>query len=157
LSDSLTLIHDQSVANLPFQVLTTLAHRAKNQLIQETKQPLATQEQYLKTLLQHHRNTELGQHYHLEEIKTIDQFRSRLPILPYSAYGLKRSGEVPPPRLRILTTGSFDIVRQRQIDRGIPDSQLKFPHISEDRQLFTGLTVEKEVRLSEEQNQSNSP
>ena len=60
---------------------------------------------------------------------------------------------MPPPRLRNLTTGSFDIVRQRQIDRGIPDSQLKFPHISEDRQLFTGLTVEKEVRLSEEQNQ----
>ncbi len=74
------------MANLPFQILTTLAHRAKNQFIQDTKHPLAVQEQYLKTLLQHHQKTELGRHYHLEEIKTIDQFRSRIPILPYSAY-----------------------------------------------------------------------
>ena len=74
------------MANLPFQILTTLAHRAKNQFIQDTKHPLAVQEQYLKTLLQHHQKTELGRHYHLDEIKTIDQFRSRIPILPYSAY-----------------------------------------------------------------------
>ncbi len=66
-------------------------------------------------------------------------------------YALKRSGEVPPPRLRILASGSFDIVRQRQINRGIPDSQLKFPHISEDRELFADLTVEKEVRLPEDE------
>jgi len=65
-------------------------------------------------------------------------------------YALKRSGEVPPPRLRILASGSFDVVRERQINRGIPDSQLKFPHISEDRELFAGLTVEKEVRLPED-------
>ncbi|QDZ41284.1 GH3 auxin-responsive promoter family protein [Euhalothece natronophila Z-M001] len=74
------------MANLPFQILTTLGHRAKNELIEQTKHPLATQEKYLKTLLQHHQKTELGRHYHLEEIKTIDQFRSRIPILPYSAY-----------------------------------------------------------------------
>lgn len=66
-------------------------------------------------------------------------------------YALKRSGEVPPPRLRLLASGSFDVVRQRQINRGIPDSQLKFPHISEDRQLFAGLTVEEEVRLPEDE------
>jgi hypothetical protein len=62
-------------------------------------------------------------------------------------YADKRLGEIPSPRLRLLTGGSFDIVRQRQINRGIPDSQLKFPHISEDRQLFAGLTVEKEITL----------
>lgn len=66
-------------------------------------------------------------------------------------YALKRSGELPPPRLRILAPGSFDIVRQRQVNRGIPDSQLKFPHISEDRQLFAGLSVQEEVRLSDDQ------
>lgn len=60
-------------------------------------------------------------------------------------YESKRKDEIPSPRLRLLSKGSFDVVRQRQIDRGIPDSQLKFPHISEDRQLFRGLTVEREV------------
>ena len=65
-------------------------------------------------------------------------------------YALKRSGDIPPPRLRILGRGSFDLVRQRQVERGVPDSQLKFPHISEDRQLFAGLTVETEIRLPED-------
>ncbi|WP_017325707.1 GH3 auxin-responsive promoter family protein [Synechococcus sp. PCC 7336] len=62
-------------------------------------------------------------------------------------YGSKRKDQVPPPRLRILSPGSFAIVRQRQVERGIPDSQLKFPHISEDRNFLAGLTVEAEIRL----------
>lgn len=67
-------------------------------------------------------------------------------------YAAKRRDQVPPPRLRILTPGSFAIVRQRQLQRGIPDSQLKFPHISEDRSFLAGLTVEHEVRLPEDLN-----
>ncbi|AFY67548.1 GH3 auxin-responsive promoter family protein [Geitlerinema sp. PCC 7407] len=64
------------------------------------------------------------------------------------SYALKRpSNFVPPPRLRILAPGSFGILRRRQLDRGIPDSQLKFPHLSEDRQFLAGLTVLQEVRL----------
>lgn len=65
-------------------------------------------------------------------------------------YGSKRKDQVPPPRLRILKEGSFAIVRQRQIHKGIPDSQLKFPHISEDRNFLAGLKVEQEIRLSED-------
>lgn len=65
-------------------------------------------------------------------------------------YGSKRKDQVPPPRLRILEEGSFAIVRQRQIHKGIPDSQLKFPHISEDRNFLAGLKVEQEIRLSED-------
>ncbi len=72
---------------------------------------------------------------------------------PY--YGVKRNdGQIPCPRLRILAPGSFDIVRQRQVERGIPDFQLKFPHISEDRSLVEGLTVVDEVRLPEEMEES---
>lgn len=67
-------------------------------------------------------------------------------------YAAKRRDQVPPPRLRILAPGSFAIVRQRQLQRGIPDSQLKFPHISEDRSFLAGLTVEQEVRLPEDLN-----
>ncbi|WP_250124012.1 GH3 auxin-responsive promoter family protein [Chroococcidiopsis sp. CCMEE 29] len=65
-------------------------------------------------------------------------------------YEAKRRDQVPPPRLRILAAGSFAIVRQRQLQKGIPDSQLKFPHISEDRSFLAGLIVEQEVRLPED-------
>lgn len=67
---------------------------------------------------------------------------------PY--YEIKRRNVVPSPNLRILAAGSFSIVRQRQLKRGIPDSQLKFPHISEERQFLAGLGVEQEVKFLEE-------
>jgi hypothetical protein len=65
-------------------------------------------------------------------------------------YEISRRDPIPPPRLRILRPGSFAILRQRHVDRGIPDSQLKFPHISEDRSFLAGLEVEREVRLPED-------
>ncbi len=65
-------------------------------------------------------------------------------------YGFRRRDQVPPPRLRILAPGSFAILRQRQVRHGIPDSQLKFPHISEDRSFLAGLKVVQEVRLVED-------
>lgn len=63
-------------------------------------------------------------------------------------YAISRRDAIPPPRLRILTTGSFSILRQRQLQQGIPDSQLKFPHISEDRGFLSELTIEQEIRLT---------
>ncbi len=66
------------------------------------------------------------------------------------SYAAKRPDQVPAPRLRILEAGSFAIVRQRQLQRGIPDSQLKFPHISEDRNFLAGLRIEQEIRLPED-------
>ncbi|NEP43100.1 MAG: GH3 auxin-responsive promoter family protein [Okeania sp. SIO2H7] len=60
-------------------------------------------------------------------------------------YGTVRRSEVPPPRLQILAPGSFAIVRRRQVEKGMSDSQLKFPHISEDRNLLSGLTVVEEI------------
>lgn len=65
-------------------------------------------------------------------------------------YEISRKDPIPPPRLRILSSGSFAIVRQRQLEKGIPDSQLKFPHISEDRNFLAGLKIEQEFRLPEE-------
>jgi len=70
----------------------------------------------------------------------------------HTSYELKRRDQVPAPRLRFLARGSFTILRQRQLERGIPDSQLKFPHISEDRQLLAGLVVQQEVRLPDDFN-----
>ncbi|MBR8834256.1 MAG: GH3 auxin-responsive promoter family protein [Stigonema ocellatum SAG 48.90 = DSM 106950] len=63
-------------------------------------------------------------------------------------YEISRRDTIPPPRLRILSSGSFAILRQRQLSKGIPDSQLKFPHISEDRNFLAELKVEQEIRLS---------
>lgn len=94
-------------------------------------------------------NIELPSEVHMTEADLkvfLDRFDECLKAVN-PRYGDKRQGDIPPPRLRLLERGSFDVVRKRQIDRGIPDSQLKFPHISEDRQLFAGLTVEKEVRI----------
>lgn len=62
-------------------------------------------------------------------------------------YGTVRSSEVPPPRLQILAAGSFAAVRRRQVEKGMSDSQLKFPHITEQRKLLSGLTVVGEIEL----------
>jgi hypothetical protein len=67
----------------------------------------------------------------------------------HTSYEVKRRDQVPPPRLRILAPGSFAILRQRQLKKGIPDSQLKFPHTSEDRNFLAGLVVEQEFKLGQ--------
>lgn len=70
----------------------------------------------------------------------------------HTSYEVKRRDQVPPPRLRILAPGSFATLRQRQLQRGIPDSQLKFPHTSEDRGFLAGLTVVQETKPPEDLN-----
>ncbi|HEY9596649.1 MAG TPA: GH3 auxin-responsive promoter family protein [Cyanophyceae cyanobacterium] len=68
----------------------------------------------------------------------------------HTSYEVKRRDQVPPPRLRILEPGSFAIVRQRLLERGIPESHLKFPHISEDRKFLAGLMVKQEIKLPDD-------
>lgn len=76
----------------------------------------------------------------------VTQFDYKLREI-HTSYALKRrNSQVPPPRLRILAPGSFAQLRQRLLDKGMPESHLKFPHISEDRQLLAGLNVEKEIK-----------
>ncbi len=77
----------------------------------------------------------------------LEQFDRHLQEIHVS-YAVKRSSQVPPPRLRILAAGSFDLVRQRLLSRGTPEHHLKFPHITEDRQFLAGVSVEREVCLS---------
>jgi hypothetical protein len=66
-------------------------------------------------------------------------------------YATVRQDQVPPPRLRILGSGSFALVRQRQVERGAPDSQLKIPHVSEDRYFLQDLVILQEVKLETQQ------
>ena len=63
-------------------------------------------------------------------------------------YDIKRRDQIPLPRLRFLQTGSFSTLRQRMIDRGIAEAQLKFPHVTEDRRWLSGLVIEQEIRLA---------
>jgi len=77
------------------------------------------------------------------------QFDEKLQAI-HTSYRVKRPDVIPAPRLRILAPGSFAIVRQRQLQKGVPDSQLKFPHINEDRSFLAGLTVAQEIRLPED-------
>ena len=65
-------------------------------------------------------------------------------------YEIKRRDQIPPPRLRILASGSFAQLRQRMLQRGVAEDLLKFTHLSEDRALLAGLTVAQEVRLPED-------
>lgn len=74
----------------------------------------------------------------------IQQFDRRLQEI-HTPYAVKRPDQIPHPHLRILASGSFATLRHRMVQRGIPESQLKFPHISDDRHLLDGLTVEQEV------------
>ncbi|MBW4464417.1 MAG: GH3 auxin-responsive promoter family protein [Pegethrix bostrychoides GSE-TBD4-15B] len=62
-------------------------------------------------------------------------------------YRMVRQDAVPVPRLRLLAPGSFTIVKQRLLQRGTSDSQLKLPHLSEDREFLADVTVEQEIRL----------
>jgi hypothetical protein len=77
----------------------------------------------------------------------LTQFDQELKAIHVS-YAIKRPSQVPDPRLRILESGSFAKVRQRLIAQGTPESHLKFPHISEDRQFLAGLPVVQEVIMA---------
>ncbi|NJO74627.1 MAG: GH3 auxin-responsive promoter family protein [Leptolyngbyaceae cyanobacterium RM1_406_9] len=74
------------MTTLFWSLLGTIARRSKANFIQKTRQADAVQEGFLRSLLQIHQNTEFGQQYKLSDIKTIDQFRERIPIQPYSSY-----------------------------------------------------------------------
>lgn len=74
------------MTSISLSLLATYAAYARARFVRKTQQVIATQDQFLCNLLQLHRETELGQQFGLREIKTIDQFRSRIPILPYDSY-----------------------------------------------------------------------
>ncbi len=94
-------------------------------------------------------NIELSPGLSLKEPKQfLEQFDRTLKEIHVS-YEVKRRDQVPPPRLRILQPGSFATVRQRMIQRGIPETQLKLPHTSEDRNFLAGLAIATEVKLED--------
>ena len=95
-------------------------------------------------------NIELSPYQSLTDPQAfLHRFDDRLKEI-HTSYEVKRRDQVPSPRLRLLAPGSFAILQQRQLQKGIPDSQLKFPHLSEDRQFLAGLQVDQEIRLPDD-------
>lgn len=97
-------------------------------------------------------NIELASGYMLDHPQAFLASFDRKLQAANTHYEISRTDPIPPPRLRMLQPGSFAILRQRQLQKGIPDSQLKFPHISEDRNFLAGLVVEQEFRLEGDDN-----
>lgn len=63
-------------------------------------------------------------------------------------YAAKRqTGDVGPPRLRLLPPGSFETLYARQQSTRSSDAQLKFPHINGDRRFMDGIPVLQEIEL----------
>nr|WP_246841321.1 GH3 auxin-responsive promoter family protein [Chroococcidiopsis sp. TS-821] len=92
-------------------------------------------------------NIELAPGYKLDDpLAFLKSFDCKLQEVN-THYEISRRDAIPNPQLQILAPGSFATIRQRQLQRGIPDSQLKFPHISEDRNFLAGLSVEKRFDL----------
>ena len=67
-------------------IFSKMAEQNAINLIKRTPHAEAIQEVCLKNLLQYYQNTELGKKYHLKDIKTIREFRERIPISRYSSY-----------------------------------------------------------------------
>ena len=80
----------------------------------------------------------------------LTEFDQKLQQANVSYQDKRKKNVVPSPRLRILAPGSFAQIRQRFLKKGISDSQFKFAHISEDRQILSGMFVQQEVRLPED-------
>ncbi len=132
------------------------ATQVMQQLQQEFDLPL---ENFCITLSEHEvpahylLNIELVPGYNLREPQRfLAEFDHKLQQANVSYQEKRRNHRVPSPRLRILAPGSFAKVRQRLLQKGMPASQFKFPHISENRQFLAGLTVQREVRLSADEN-----
>lgn len=92
-------------------------------------------------------NIELASGYSLNSPQDFIQSFDRLLKEINNYYDVKREVFIPPPQLRIMKPGSFDLIRQRYIEKGIPPYQLKFPHLSEDRNFMAGLTALEEIQL----------
>lgn len=92
-------------------------------------------------------NIELAHGYTLSNPQAfLNRFEAWLTVIN-TPYGTVRQDQVPSPRLRILAPHSFAQIRQRQVSRGMFDSQLKIPHLSEDREFLKELVVQQEVDL----------
>ena len=60
-------------------------------------------------------------------------------------YKMERQHAIPPPRLRVLAAGSFERLKQKLMDGGMPEYQLKILNLTDRRNYLDGLSVEQEL------------
>ena len=71
---------------LVLPLLKAYGAAAKAKLIHQARDPIAAQDTYLQMLLRVQQDTELGQKFGLGEVRSIDEFRDRVPIWSYEDY-----------------------------------------------------------------------
>jgi GH3 auxin-responsive promoter len=96
---------------VPF--LTRYAAQRTGRFIRKTRDPIATQERFLKGILRHYRHTVCGKRYHLGEIRSVEAFCDRLPVTQYQDYeaDIQRTGAgernvLTPDTIRFITLTS---------------------------------------------------
>lgn len=120
------------MANLLFSLVAGVAQQSMLDFVRKTRQVEAVQEKFLRSLLRAQQQTELGRAYSLSEIKTIDQFRDRVPILPYSSYE---------PYIERITQGEKNVltaapVLYLNLTSGSTGKQKLIPVTQQSRQAF---------------------
>ena len=68
----------------------------------------------------------------------------------HNLYGVKRQDQVKAPILRILKPGTFQNLQDKMIRKGMSETQIKLPKISNDRQLFDESTVMAEYQFEDQ-------
>ncbi|PSB16345.1 GH3 auxin-responsive promoter [filamentous cyanobacterium CCP1] len=74
------------MTDLVLPVLGAVARRFKADFIRNTHHVDAVQEQFLRSLLRTHQHTAFGREYKFSDLRSVDQFRERVPVQPYSAF-----------------------------------------------------------------------
>lgn len=74
------------MSNFLLSLLSLASQVAKTQFEQQTQAVVATQTQFLKKVLNYHQDTVLGKEEKLNTIRTVDEFRSSVPVRPYADY-----------------------------------------------------------------------
>ncbi|MEO1519235.1 MAG: GH3 auxin-responsive promoter family protein [Cyanobacteria bacterium J06633_2] len=94
-------------------------------------------------------NIELANGYQLRNPNTfIKAFDEELQDVHFS-YRVKRPEQVPAPQLRILAPGSFAQLRQRLVNQGVSEVQIKFPLVTANRDFLSGFKIQAEARSDE--------
>ena len=74
------------MTHLFLSAVTMVATYQKARFMRQLRNVEATQTQFLQSILKAHEQTVLGQELGLADIRTIDQFRDRIPVQPYSYF-----------------------------------------------------------------------
>ncbi|MGJ3254378.1 MAG: GH3 auxin-responsive promoter family protein [Elainellaceae cyanobacterium] len=74
------------MANPVLSVLAAIVRRSKAGFIRKTHRTDEVQAKFLHALLKAHRHTEFSRRHGLSDVHTIEQFRERIPVQPYSAF-----------------------------------------------------------------------